>query len=132
MRLTPDPARERDGSTRPLGFLGLAHPLVRRALDRVGNVQFGTDGGPLDCRVSAVRHDGPEPGLLATFLGRVASDRGREFERVVGVRAGKAGEPVALVDPVEWAPMAAADRAVPTAGLWERVFAEWGDAQRGA
>jgi hypothetical protein len=127
VRLTTDAARERDASNHALGFLGRAHPLVRRALDRVRNVQFGGAVGPLDRRVSAARHDGPAPELLAAFLGRVASERGRELERVVALRVGRGGAPAVFADQADWVSLAAADRAMPTAGIWEKTFAPWAE-----
>lgn len=98
---------------------------MRRALDRVRNVQFGGDGGPLDRRVSVARSGGPVPGLLLTFLGRLASDCGPELERVVAVRAIRGAQPEVFTEPADWESLAAADRAVPTAGVWESHFAAW-------
>jgi hypothetical protein len=119
LRLTSDPAKTHDeqGS---LGYLGRAHPLVRRALDRVRNIQFGAATG-FDRRVSAARHDGP-PSVLWTYLGTVRSTLGRVFERVIGVRASAEGVE-ALLDPAVWE--ALATKAVATEGLWERTFASW-------
>jgi ERCC4-related helicase len=127
VRLTTDPARERDDAGHLLGYLGRAHPLVRRALDRVRNVQFGAAAGPLDRRVSAARHEGDRPALLVTFLGRVSSSRGRELERVVAVRVEEDGKTAPLPNPADWEPLAAPQRAIPTSRVWESTFQGWGE-----
>lgn len=126
LRVTAKRDRLRDADGRSLGFLGRAHPLVRRALDRVRNVQYGGAGQIIDRRVSAARSEGTEPELLLTFLGAVESGAGREYERLLAVRAGRDGVREVFDDPGEWRPLAGADRAVAPAGLWEREFAAWG------
>jgi superfamily II DNA or RNA helicase len=126
LRLTSDPARTQDEGG-PLGYLGRAHPLVRRALDRVRNLQFGAATG-FDRRVSAATWEGP-PAVLWTYLGTVRSTLGRAFERVIGVRASTSGvEP--LLDPATWEALAA--KGVATDGLWERTFATWAPATESA
>jgi hypothetical protein len=45
-----------------VGFLGRAHPLVRRALERVRHLSYGGAAG-LDPRVSAVAADVPRQRL---------------------------------------------------------------------
>lgn len=127
LRLTTDPARIADEAGRPLGYLGRAHPVVRRALDRVQSLQHGTGDSPLDRRVSAARAQGDRPALLFTYLARVRSEAGRELERVLAVLVPAGGEPRVLTDPAEW--QALAGEAVPTAGVWERHFAADGLAQ---
>ncbi|HND29763.1 MAG TPA: helicase-related protein [Myxococcota bacterium] len=119
MRLTSDPARTQDADG-PIGYLGRAHPLVRRALDRVRNLQFGSTGG-FDRRVSAAAWNGP-PAVLWTYLGTVRTTLGRAFERVVAVRATTSGVET-LLDPGVWESLAA--KGVATAGLWESQFASW-------
>jgi len=87
LRLTTNLDITRDAQNRPVGFLGRAHPLVRRALDRVRNLSFGNgDSYSQDPRASVVKADVPSPTLLFTFLGRVASGAGSEFERVLAVK----------------------------------------------
>lgn len=115
-----------------LAVLGRAHPLVRRAIERVRHLRVQHGGGWLDPRVSVVRAPGPRPELLATFLAGVRSGLGPELERVIAVRVGESGEPTVLLDPADWQPLAATDRAVPTAGAWERHFAGWGEGARAA
>jgi ERCC4-related helicase len=112
---------------RAVGYLGRAHPVVRRALDRVRNIQFGNDGHQLDRRVSAARSDTKEAELLVLYLGRVQSGVGREFERVVAVRVSKSGPPFSVEDSSDWIRLTDPNRAVPTAGLWKKHFAAWGD-----
>ena len=118
-----------DADENPVGFLGRAHPLVRRALDRVRNISFGGQAEKgQDRRVSAVKGAVDGPQLLFTFLGRVSSEVEREFERVLAVRLGKDG-PVASYDAAdEWLPFADPDQAISTRDVWQTRFAHWADA----
>jgi len=127
LRLTTDPARLEDEAGRPLGYLGRAHPVVRRALDRVQSLQHGTGESPLDRRVSAARAPDGRPALLFTYLASVRSEAGRELERVLAVLVPADGEPYVLIEPSDW--LALAGEAVPTAGIWERHFAADGFAR---
>ena len=76
----------RDAHGHQVGFVGRAHPIVRRALDRVRNLAYASnhDDGQ-DLRVSAVRAAVAQPTLLCTYLGRITSRAGRELEQVVAV-----------------------------------------------
>lgn len=130
LRLTTAEGVERDNEGRPVGFLGRAHPIVRRALDRVRNLRYGSGGPEVDVRASAARGDGPGPELLLTFLGSVETGAGREYERVLAVRVGPEGSAAMLEGPDAWSYLAAPDRAVPGAGLWDRLFASWADGAR--
>jgi ERCC4-related helicase len=125
LRLTTNPDQLRDAEGRSVGYLGRAHPIVRRALDRVRNQQFGHSGGQLDRRVSAVRWDGSEPGLLFTFLAAVTSAAGREYERVIAVQVARDGTLDAGAEPERWEALANPKRQLPTANVWERHFAGW-------
>ncbi len=120
------------GKGLPVGFLGRAHPLVRRALDRVRNLSTGaTARSGQDPRASAVQADVPEPTLLFTFLGRLASRAGRELERVLAVRVSRDGSWALLPSASDWYPLANPDKAIRTTDLWKRHFEKWaGDAQR--
>lgn len=124
MKLTTNRAVTHDQEGNQLGYLGRAHPLVRRALDRVRTIHMGAADGPLDQRVSAARAPGNEPEILFTFLGTVKNKTGRAFERVYGVRASRHGVPTVLLDAPEW--QALAIQAIPTAGIWERFYSDWG------
>ena len=84
-RLTANLEITQDAQKREVGFLGRAHPLVRRALDRVRHLSLGGTAASLDQRISAVVGDVPEPTLLFTFLGRIHSRAGREFEQVLAI-----------------------------------------------
>lgn len=126
LRLTTVVEHLRDEAGNPLGFVGRAHPLVRRALDRVRNVQFGLSQDFMDRRVTVVRSDSEEPELLFTFLGTVDSGAGRVYERVLAVRLGKDRAPVLIEDPDTWAPLVAKDRALAPKGMWAQHFAGWG------
>jgi ERCC4-related helicase len=129
--LTTDAERIRDSRQRPLGYLGRAHPVVRRALDRVRHLSLGaSDATQQDPRVSAVRADVSEPKLLCTFLGRVSSGVGRELERVIAVLIGMDGEAQAFTEAGDWSRLAEPSRAIRTTDLWQRYFAEWGGVAR--
>ncbi len=127
IRLTTDAGYLRDEEKRPVGFLGRAHPLTRKAIERVRHLSFGADGGFVqDVRVSAVSAKVDRPELLFTFLGRVMSKAGREFERVLAVRVPKDGPPEFLESPESWLPLAEKSHAITTTGIWEKQFSGWG------
>ncbi len=128
LRLTTDRQRSRDDHGQPLGYLGRAHPMVRRALDRVRNLRFGGTDAYVDRRVSAVELPIARPALLLTFLGAVESDRGHELERVLGVLVDENCRREVFTDPHQWLERIAGGRATSTRDLWERCFASWGDA----
>jgi len=132
LRLTTDRRRTTDEQHRRLGYLGRAHPIVRRALDRVRNLRFGDAGAWLDRRVSAIETDAGQPGILCTFLGIVESDRGHEFERVLAVRIDRDGGVCVFDEPKDWLAVVDAGRPVATQNLWERSFASWAQEARGA
>lgn len=125
LRLTTDVERLEDECGRPLGFLGRAHPVVRRAIDRVRNVQFGGGDGALDRRTSAARSPNNRPELLATYLARIQSGAGRELERVVAVRVSEEGDGKAYLEAGAWLDLAASDRAIATKDVWTRHFEPW-------
>ena len=113
-----------DDAGRPVEYLGRGHLLVRRALDRVRNLSFGgeTTSGQ-DIRASVVAADVAEPELLYTFLGRVSSRAGREFERVLAVRITLDRETDFFAEAEDWLPLADPARALRTTGVWQRHFA---------
>ncbi len=132
IRLTGKMELTTDSHGNEIGYLGRAHPLVRRAIDRVRNLSFG--GGASsgqDARASAVRANVQAPVLLCTFLGRVSSRQGREFECVLAVQVAPGAAPVLLTSPSEWTPLADPKRAIRTSGLWEAHFQGWGEAAQG-
>ena len=123
-----------DAEENPVGFLGRAHPLVRRALDRVRNLSFGgaaTRGQ--DSRASAVEADVPEPSLLYTYLGKVVSRSGRELERVLAVEVARSGEAEFHRSADRWLHLADPVKMIRTTDLWEKYFEGWaGDAEQHA
>ncbi len=126
IRLTTKLDVSSDAKDNPVGFLGRAHPLVRRALDRVRNLSFGaTARQGQDPRASAVKADVPEPCLLYTFLGRVASRNGRELERVLAVLVSKKGKARFYGSASEWVPLADQSKAIRTTDLWKNHFDGW-------
>ena len=128
VRLTTHLDIERDEAGREVGFLGRAHPLVRRALDRVRNrVLGGTVPRGEDIRASAVRASVPRPTLLLTYLGRLRSGAGRELERVLAVEVAERGAVRFQEDPSMWLGRADLSKGVDTSGLWKKSFAGWAD-----
>jgi len=125
VRLTTQLDLEQDDQQRAVGFLGRAHPLVRRALDRVRHLALGGTATGVDQRISAVAGEGDEPALLFTFLGRIHSRAGREFEQVVAIllRPPDAAEFVA--DSAQWLRLAAPEKAINTRDVWKNHFASW-------
>ncbi|HEY9631560.1 MAG TPA: helicase-related protein [Coleofasciculaceae cyanobacterium] len=127
LRLTTNLEITRDAGNNPVGFLGRAHPLVRRALDRVRNLSFGgTAQMGQDPRVSAVKADVVEPVLLLTYLGRVSSGAGRELERVLAVKTTQTGEAAFFAQADQWLSFADRQRAINPRDIWQQHFAEWG------
>ncbi len=114
-----------------VGFLGRAHPLVRRAIDRVRALSFGAAGlQGQDQRVSAVSAKVPEPQLLFTFLGRVNSLAGRELEKVLAVRVTEGGEREFYESADAWSSLADPSAGIRTTDLWKTHFASWGPSAR--
>lgn len=116
----------RDVQGRPVGFLGRAHPLVRRALDRVRHHSLGNDGQDgQDPRVSAVQGAVAGPTLLFTFLGRVASQAGRELERVLAVKVSSTDGGSFYENAHDWQQWADPSRAIRTTDVYNHYFASW-------
>ena len=126
IRLTTNIDITSDEAKQPVAFLGRAHPLVRRALERVRSISYGSgaDAGQ-DHRVSAVRLPVAKPELLYTFLARIASGAGRELERVLAVRCAPGRAPNVLPEADQWSQMAEAQRGIRTAEVWKQHFASW-------
>ncbi|MFL9456931.1 MULTISPECIES: hypothetical protein [Nostocales] len=123
LRLTTNMDVTRDEQNRPVGFLGRAHPLVRRAVDRVRNLSFGGgDRNTQDSRVSVVKADVEKPTLLFTFLGRVASNAGSEFEKVLAVKVGSDGETEFYDQAQDWLSLADPKQAISTKNVWKNYF----------
>lgn len=127
LRLSTDLELNRDGQGNPLGYLGRAHPVVNRAIEKVRNVRFGTDAG-LDPRVSAVKSSGAEPEMLLTFLGNLESGQGREFERILAVKVSRTGAMTPLTEFAQWKSLTEVTLAVSPKGLWEAMFQDWAPA----
>jgi ERCC4-related helicase len=131
LRLTTNVERTADERGRSLGFLGRAHPLVRRALDRARRLQFGGSGS-LDPRVSVATFNGSGPAVLWTWLGQVRTVEGRELERLIATRVDRDGA-VTVLEPNEWfTGLAAIEHARETSGAWREHFEVWAPASRDA
>ncbi len=90
------------------------------------SLQFGGRAGQaLDQRVSAAQAPVAAPQLLLTYLGRVRSDVGREFEQVLAVTLAAAGDAQVHTTPAEWLRLAEREKAIRTRGVWEQHFATW-------
>ncbi len=118
-----------DPQNRPAGYLGRAHPLVRRALDRVRNLSFGQSAAKgEDPRVSAIAAPVPTERLLLTYLARVSSPAGRELERVLAVEVSRADDgTVVHASADSWLGLIKSGRAVSTRDLWKTRFATWAE-----
>ena len=128
IRLTTRIDITKDDHDNSVGFLGRAHPLVRRAIDRVRVLSFGADAKQKkDQRVSAVKARVAAPELLFTFLGRVNSQAGRELEKVLAVKVAASGEAVFFGSPDDWSPFTDPSAAIRTTDMWKTHFSHWGD-----
>ena len=129
--LTTDQEVTRDAEDRSVGFLGRAHPLVRRALERVRNLSFGAEAQTgQDPRVSVVRARVQVPILLCTFLGRVSSQLGREYEQVLAVEVEETGAIRFHQTAETWLPYLDSRKAARTGGIWDSTFKSWGESAR--
>jgi ERCC4-related helicase len=124
LRLTFDRNQLEDEASRSLGYLGRAHPIVRRALDRMRSTQFSVGDGPVDRRVGAARSPSGQPEVLLTYSVAIQSDAGRAYERVLAYRTNAAGGGEVYDEPQSWE--ALAEKPVAPGGVWERHFASWG------
>ncbi len=125
VRLTKDIDIMYDAGKKPVGFVGRAHPLVRRALDRVRNHSFGGLKTGQDIRASAVRWDRPDYGLLCTFLARISSAEGRELEEVVAVSLTKGGTFEYCDKPEEWLRIADITKSIKVTDIWKKHYSNW-------
>jgi superfamily II DNA or RNA helicase len=121
----------RDPAGRSLAFVGLAHPLVRRAIARARCTQVAADNGRVDIRVSAVRADAGAPlSLLCTFVVELHNARCVAWQSVIAALLPVSGPAVERPDPAMWLELASKDRAIPAAGVWQRFYAGWPSERR--
>ena len=126
VRLTTKLEITTDGDENPVGFLGRAHPLVRRALDRVRNLSFGgTAVLSQDPRASAVRADVPEPQLLYTFLGAYPAGPGANWSGYSRSRSILHGKTQVYESADRWSHLADLKKAIRPTDLWKKHFAAW-------
>jgi len=123
LRVSQDRSKVTDAQKRPIGFLGRAHPVVARALERTRNARYGDADAWVDVRTSAVTAAIAEPELLLTFLGRIEGPTGTVFERVLAVRLRRSGVPQALASAPQWLDLCDPARAIPASGMWEKHYA---------
>lgn len=133
LRFSRDRTRMHDAQKRALGYIGRAHPLLRRAIDRVRRIESLGAADLLDRRVSVALADPGAPAtLLLTFVGTVRSPLGVEYQRVIAVRVTAEGDPEVLGESPEWIRFADDRRALSGRGVWEKRFAGWVPAQQNA
>lgn len=126
VRLTTHLDVTQDEKERSVGFLGRAHPLVRRAIDRVRNISFGgMEKSGQDPRASAVHADVDKPSLLYTFLGRILSRSGRELEQVLAVLVSPPDATCFHPLAEQWRHLADPARAINTKEVWKDHYADW-------
>jgi hypothetical protein len=126
LRLTRDRERIQDAEGRTLGFLGRAHPLVRRAIDRVRRVESAARDALLDRPVTAALADaGSEPSLIYTFSAAISSEAGTAYQRIIAATVSRDRPPQALDQPSDWMRYTGPDRQVGTRGIWDRHFSSW-------
>jgi len=126
VRLTKDIDIMYDANEKQVGFVGRAHPLVRRALDRVRNHAFGGLKTGQDIRASVVRWNSPDYGLLCTFLARITSAEGRELEEVIAVSLTKDGKVEYCDKPEEWLKIADITKSIKITDIWKKHYSDWG------
>jgi len=128
VRLTTHLDTEFDDQENTIGYLGRAHPLIRRAIDRVRNLTFGSSGRyNLDTRASVVKSQVKEPTILYTFLGRISSSIGREYERVLAATVSRGGIQKFFDSADGWLSYANVDLAISTEGVWKDHFKDWAE-----
>ena len=121
LRFTRNQARYRDARGRSLGFLGRAHPLVRRACS---HAQRLGDAG-CDNRVGVAFVDDAAPAVLLTFSAEQRSTVRCEFMRIVAVLLPACSPAVEMAKPERWLRLAQAECAVRVRDVWRELFADW-------
>lgn len=129
IRLTTNKDIIIDDQKRLVGYLGRAHPLVRHAIDRVRHTSLGIGTGQIDARAAVVKANVQEPTLYCTYLARVNSAAGREYEKVVAVRLARSAKPTFCSDPNDWLQLASLDAAHSPVGVWLKQFSPWAATQ---
>ena len=116
----PRPVARQAGHS--LAFLGRAHPVVRRAINRAQRIA----GTVWDNRVSVARADaGASPAVLLTFSVEMRSAVRTEFQRVIAVLLPAQGDAVEVNEPERWLQLAAPDRSLLAGDVWQTLFAHW-------
>jgi superfamily II DNA or RNA helicase len=125
LRLTTKLDVTRDSEDHEVGFLGRAHPVVRRALDRVRHLALGGNAQGLDTRVAVVVANLDEPALVFTLLARIHSRVGREFERLLAMRVRSRGDMELLENTADWLGLTHSATAIRNRDVWQTHFASW-------
>jgi superfamily II DNA or RNA helicase len=96
-RFTRDPQVFQQGA-QPVGFIGLAHPLTRRA---IGRMQVASGDG-VDVRVAPA---GPveSTGVLLTYVAEIRSARAVELRKIIALRVKAANEVFEVTGQDWWA-----------------------------
>jgi len=124
IRLTTDLDLTHDEKKRTVGYLGRAHPLVRRAVDQIQQMAYGAEAKIQDLRVTVVEGNCKTPEVICTYLGRLTSQAGRELEQVLAVRLTK-GQAPEFIENTEWLALTKSEHARKTGGVWDAEFKSW-------
>jgi hypothetical protein len=120
LRATADPVLLRDAQGREIACPGWAHPLVRRAAERM---RMETQDGP-DPRIAVARgKDGPA--VLLTYALDLRDGTGSALREVIAVHLNRTGDARVVADPVAWLALGGKDATPGPEETWSRLFAPW-------
>ena len=127
LRVTRDPDRLRDEAGASLGFLGRAHPLVRRTINRiVGDADIGRVAATYS-QVHAAPAVAPTAALLLTFVGEIQDGIRTVLRHPIGVLLSSCGTADTLVSSNLWLSLALPTPDAPPPDIWRRMFQSWAE-----
>jgi superfamily II DNA or RNA helicase len=120
---TNDFEQNLDQTGRPIGFLGVAHPLVRRAVSQARRTETASGR---DRRVGvAWAAPGADRAVMLTFAVEIRARDHIALRRLIGVLLPRRGEARAMDAPADMLALAE-DASAPTpSDAWDRWFAAW-------
>lgn len=120
LRVTADPGLLRDAQGREVACPGWAHPLVRRAAERM---RMEAQDGP-DPRIAVAR--GQEgPAVLLTYALDLRDGTGSALRDVIAVHLDRTGDARVVPDPVAWLALGGNATTPRPEDTWSRLFAAW-------